>query len=143
MSDDAWLCEDRNANATIDSGAELFGNFTPQPVPPPGMERNGFNALIDFDRASHGGNEDGKLDARDAKFTRLRLWQDLNHNGRSEPEEIHTLASLGVVKLDLDYHVSRRVDQFGNQFKYRAQVRDARGADVGRWAWDVFLQSGR
>jgi hypothetical protein len=35
--------------------------------------------------------------------------------------------------------MSRRVDQFGNKFRYRAKVKDIHGHQVGRWAWDVFL----
>lgn len=44
--------------------------------------------------------------------------------------------------LELDYKESRRTDQHGNQFKYRAKVKDVRGAQMGRWAWDVFLWRG-
>ena len=66
-------------------------------------------------------------------------WLDLNHNGVSEPSELRTLSSLGVAQLDLEYRESRRRDDNGNWFRYRAKVRDSRGADVGKWAWDVFL----
>jgi len=54
---------------------------------------------------------------------------------------LHTLPELRVAELELDYKESKRTDEHGNQFRYRAKVKGGRRAEVGRWAWDVFLVS--
>lgn len=114
----------------------MFGNFTAHPI---SGNENGFLALGEFDKPANGGNGDGLIMKTDAIFRSLRLWQDSNHNGISEASELPTLEELGLKTLNLDYKTSRRVDCHGSEFRYRAKVRDIRDAQLGRWAYDVFL----
>jgi hypothetical protein len=137
-SDDSWLVLDRNGNGTIDNGTELFSSAAPQPTLPAPDIRHGFNALVQYDQPSNGGNSDGVLDQNDDIFSSLRLWQDKNHNGVSESSELKSLPELGLRAIYMDYKLSKRKDRYGNTFKYRAKVIDAEGSQLGRWAYDVY-----
>jgi len=135
-STNAWLVLDRNTNQVIDNASEMFGNYTSQPY---SSEKNGFLALSEFDKSGAGGNEDGLIDSNDVVFDSLRLWIDANHNGISESEELHGFVELGLKSLSLDYKEAKRTDSHGNQYRYRAKVKDIHNVQLGRWAWDVFL----
>jgi hypothetical protein len=138
-NDDAWLVLDRNGNGAVDDGTELFGDVTTQPQPPPGQGRNGFLALALYDQAAKGGNGDGVINSQDAIFSSLRLWRDTNHDGVSQVGELFTLPALDVANIELDYKLSKKTDEFGNEFRYRAKVTGSKGNKLGRWAWDVWL----
>lgn len=90
--DDGLLVLDRNGNGTIDTGAELFGDATP--LYAGGLAADGFAALAQEDT-----NGDGRVDALDARFAQLRLWQDANQDGISQAAELKTLAAAGIAAL--------------------------------------------
>ncbi len=131
-----WLALDRNGDGTIDDFTELFGNLTPQPA---SENPNGFLALAVFDDPANGGNGNGVIDPGDSVYSQLRVWIDANHNGVSEPGELHTLQELGIFKIGLEYHSSPFADRYGNRFRYRGTVWDeaSHGHDA---CYDVVLQ---
>jgi hypothetical protein len=131
--DDAWLVLDRDGDGVINDGSEMFGDAAPQPQPADGALRNGFLALAQYDDGN------GTIDEHDAIFPELRLWQDLDHDGVSQPSELHTLPELGVASVSLAYLEARQVDQHGNSFRYMAAVYGTPGSPAGMTAWDVWL----
>jgi hypothetical protein len=83
---------DLDRSGTIQSGKEIVspwfagGNFA-----------DSLAALATLD-----GNRDGRIDAHDADFGRLVVWQDLNHDGVSDPGELYGLADLGITGIALE-----------------------------------------
>lgn len=135
-SGNAFLCLP-DANGNCNTGRQLFGNFTPQPS---SSNPNGYAALAVYDQPWNGGNGDGDIDSRDAIFSRLRLWIDANHDGISQPNELFTLPQLGITSISLNYKSDQRQDQYGNIFRFFAQVGSTSG--TGRMAYDVFFVTG-
>jgi hypothetical protein len=70
----------------------------------------------------NGGNGDGIIDSRDAVYSKILLWIDANHDGISQPNELHSLPELGVFSISLKYRYSRFVDHYGNSFLYKGTL---------------------
>ena len=102
-------------------------------------EPNGYLALGIFDDPMNGGNGNGEIDPDDSVYDHLRLWIDRNHNGISEPEELHSLRDVGIFRIDLRYHSSKYIDEYGNAFRYRARLWDE-GAHGHDSCYDVFVR---
>jgi len=101
--DDGFLVLDRNGNGTIDNGSELFGIDT---VKSDGtLATDGFDALRDLDS-----NGDGIFDANDEHFDKVRVWQDKNQDGISQPDELKTLKEHGISAINLDSTASSTID---------------------------------
>ena len=107
-ANDALLVWDRNGNGTIDTGAELFGDFTP--LPNGTLAPNGFAALAALDS-----NGDGIIDASDPAFAELKLWRDADQNGATGAGELISLADAGIVSLNLAHTLKNQNLANGNQ----------------------------
>jgi hypothetical protein len=93
------LVLDKNGNGTIDDGSELLG--APAPI--------GFAALAQMDS-----NNDGVIDANDAAYSQLQVWNDANGNGKVDPGELETLAQAGIASINVAATTQSGVKIAGN-----------------------------
>jgi len=134
-STNGWLAIDLNGNGTIDSAKELFSNVAAQPADPSDPNApDGFNDLAQYDA-----NHDGVIDNQDPVWPRLLVWIDSNHDGISQPGELHCLDSLGIHSISTSYTVSSKTDAFGNQFHLKGSLNPVTGDNVDRVIYDVYL----
>jgi hypothetical protein len=118
---DALLVWDRNTNGSIDTGAELFGDFTM--LPNGTLAPNGFAALAALDS-----NGDGVLDANDPAFAELKIWRDADQNGKTGTGELISLLDAGIVALNLANTLKNQNLPNGNQLTREGSFTRADGS---------------
>lgn len=87
--DTAMLVYDKNGNNRIDDGSELFGDQN--------GAKDGFAELAKYDS-----NNDGKIDSKDSIYKNLKLYRDLNGDGKMSENEFSTLGDMGIKALNLN-----------------------------------------
>ena len=127
----AFLAFDRNASGSIESGAELFGNWTR--LASGARAANGFEALRELDS-----NADGMLSDADAAWSHLLLWRDTNHDGVSQAAELQRVSATTITALETAHFWTGRRDAHGNLFAYQGRAYfDGRP----RVIYDIYFQS--
>jgi hypothetical protein len=109
-SDEGLLVLDRNSDGIINDGGELFGNGTT--LQNGQQATDGFQALAELDS-----NYDGIIDANDSAFSRLKIWQDIDGDGYSSSDELHTLDESGIQSIITSVTTSGYVDPQGNEHR--------------------------
>ena len=98
---------DRNNDGQITSGQELFGDQT---LLANGRRADsGFEALREFDS-----NRDGRIDAKDEVYSKLKIWRDLNGDGISQAEELKALGDYNIASISLSSTSSNASDVMNN-----------------------------
>jgi hypothetical protein len=109
---DAFLAIDKNGNGKIDSRDELFGGGVGQ----------GFAKLESFDS-----NHDGLVNAQDARFSKLKVWQDKNSDGITDCNELFSLADVGIVSFKVAYTSNFTLDAQQNVLGERSLAKTNTG----------------
>ena len=95
-AEDGVLARDINGDKEINSGAELFGNFTQ--LKNGELAKNGVEALKDLDS-----DDNGVFDESDKAFNEILVWQDINSNGKAESGELKSLSEHGIKSINLEF----------------------------------------
>jgi hypothetical protein len=118
---DAFLWTDLNHNNSVDDGAELFG--VGMMLPNGRRARHGYEALAMYDQAGKGGNGDGVINSADAVWNRLRLWQDVDHDGVCDAGETSPIHRFGVKEIVLSWTETPWTDGAGTVHLIRGGFR--------------------
>ncbi|MBT7088676.1 hypothetical protein HN928_06920, partial [bacterium] len=123
MPEDGFLAYDRNNNGKIDSINELFGNKT----------TNGFTELSYIDS-----NEDRVFDNRDDLFTQIKIWQDFNLNGKTDADELKSLAEHNIESININ-SLKVNIDSNGNTITDISFYKTTDGQE--HTMWDIWFKN--
>ncbi|AEE13729.1 hypothetical protein Thena_0077 [Thermodesulfobium narugense DSM 14796] len=113
-NDEGFLVLDKNNNGKVDDISEMFGNSS----------TSGFQSLSAYDA-----NKDGKIDSSNPIFKDLKVWQDTNNDGITEPGELKSLSELGIKSISLNAQRTN-ITQNGNQITQIASVEKEDGTTL-------------
>jgi len=91
-SNDGFLVADLNGDGKINQANELALSLL---TPGADTDLEALAAVFDS-------NHDGRVNAQDTDFGKLRVWQDANGNGSVESGELKTLALAGLTSIDVN-----------------------------------------
>jgi hypothetical protein len=132
------LALDLNNNGVIDDGSELFGEGTV--INATGKKgKDGYTALAQYDS-----NRDGVIDRNDEIFSKLVVWFDRNHDGKTNSDELVSLSSTGVTKVGVRYARMAGNDRFinGNELRTTAKFWGPKQCgDSGCNSYDVYFST--
>lgn len=136
--DRGFLAIDLNRDGLINDGRELFGEGT-RLLNQPGLAENGYEALRQYDQLSR-----GYIDSKNPVYQQLLVWFDRNQDGISQPQEIASLAQLGVTRIDTAYHeapqyAGEKEQLLQNQVRWRSQFFDQKNCRKGCYSYDVYF----
>lgn len=116
-SDDGFLVVDLNADGSHGVGDGVIDQATELAFSLSGEEGDtDLQALARFDLVDNGGNGDGILNASDAIWHELKVWQDIDQDSETEHDgsELKTLADWGITEIGLSYNDGTDFDDESN-----------------------------
>ncbi|MFO0017434.1 MAG: calcium-binding protein, partial [Synechococcaceae cyanobacterium] len=105
---DGLLVRDLDGNGLIDTGKELFGNYSQ--LGDGRSASHGFEALATLDE-----DRNGILNSNDSGWRSIAIWVDANSSATVEPGEIKSLSSLRIESLSLNFRREKIIDRQGNK----------------------------
>ncbi|WP_287731637.1 FG-GAP-like repeat-containing protein, partial [Microcystis sp. M090S1] len=115
-TNDGLLTVDLNHDGTINNITEIFSEYFKD-----GSANSGLEALKTYDT-----NNNGIISSTDTQFNQILVWQDLNQDGISQPNELKTLAQHNITSINLNAIASETI-QDGNIIKKRSFFNRADG----------------